>query len=159
MPSRILVALRVKVSAARAFEAFTQEIALWWRPSGLFSFTRQDTRELAFEPGVGGRLTMRREDGELFEIGRIEVWEPPHCLVFSWRQESFSPEQRTTVRVRFEALGEETRVSVEHIGWDGIEREHAARHGFPLDVFQLRCAEHWRELLSSLSARVARVPA
>ena len=34
-------------------------------------------------------------------------------------------------------------------GWDAIPQRHAARHGFPLDVFQLRHAEWWQALLAS----------
>ena len=153
MPSRVLVAIRVRASRERAFEAFTREIAEWWRPNGLFSFTQQDTPSLTFEPGVGGRLLMLRGDGAEFEIGRIKTWNPPSELAFSWRQESFAPEQQTEVIVRFEAAGEETRVSVEHLGWDGIPREHVARHRFPLDVFQLRHAEWWQALLKAFQER------
>lgn len=155
MASRVLVAIRVRASRERAFEAFTSEIGEWWRPNGLFSFTQQDTRALAFEPGVGGRLLMLRSDGTEFEIGRIKTWNPPSELAFSWRQESFSPEQQTEVVVRFEAAGDETRVSVEHLGWDAIPREHVARHRFPLDVFQLRHAEWWQLLLAAFQKRAA----
>ena len=153
MASRVLVSLRVKASPARAFEAFTNEIADWWQPNGLFEFTQEDTGSLAFEPRQGGRLTMALANGELFEVGRIKVWEPPLRLVLSWRTERLAPDQSTEVRVSFEPMGEETRVTVEHLGWDAIPREHAARHGFPLDVFQLRLAEWWQVLLRSFSAR------
>lgn len=154
MPSRVLVALRVRATPERAFDVFTREIGLWWRPNGLFQFTRRDTGRLAFEPGQAGRLTQTLDDGSVFEIGRISLWQPPALLVFGWRQESFSAEQDTEVRVSFEAVGDETRVTVEHIGWDAIPREHASRHGFPLDVFQLRLAEWWQALLASFKARV-----
>jgi hypothetical protein len=50
-------------------------------------------------------------------------------------------------------VGDETRVTVEHLGWDGIPREHAARHRFPLDVFQLRHAEWWQALLGAFAGR------
>ncbi len=153
MASRVLVSLRVKVGPERAFEAFTREIADWWKPNGLFELTQEDTGALAFEPRQGGRLTMALANGELFEVGRIKVWEPPLRLVLSWRTERFAPDQSTEVRVSFEPVGEETRVTVEHLGWDAIPRKHAARHGFPLDVFQLRLAEWWQELLRSFSAR------
>jgi len=153
MASRVLVAMRVRVTPERAFQAFTQEIAAWWRPSGLFEFTPQDTGALRFEPEVGGRFLIGQSDGSEFEIGRIQRWEPPSELVFSWRQQSFTPEQSTTVSVRFEAVGEETRVTVEHTGWDGIPQKHAARHGLPLNVFQLRHAEWWQRLLAAFHAR------
>jgi hypothetical protein len=57
--------------------------------------------------------------------------------------------------VRFEAVGAETRITVEHLGWDAIPREHAARHGFPTDVFLQRLGEWWRSLLGALADRVA----
>jgi uncharacterized protein YndB with AHSA1/START domain len=143
----------VKATPERAFEAFTHEIAEWWQPNGLFELTRQDTGTLAFEPRQGGRLTMALANGELFEVGRVKLWEPPSRLVLSWRTERFAPDQSTEVRISFEPMGEETRVTVEHLGWDTIPRQHAARHGFPLDVFQLRLGEWWQLLLRSFSAR------
>jgi uncharacterized protein YndB with AHSA1/START domain len=151
--SRVLVALRLATTPERAFEAFTQEIAQWWRPNVLFQFTPQDTRELRFEPGVGGRFLMRLRDGSEFEIGRVHTWQPPAELAFSWRQQSFAPEQSTHVRVRFEAVDGQTRVTVEHTAWDTIPQRHAARHGFPLHVFQLRHAEWWQTLLAQLGQR------
>jgi len=57
--------------------------------------------------------------------------------------------------VRFEAIGEETRVTVEHRGWDTIPQAHAARHNFPLAVFQRRQGEHWRALLGAMSERLS----
>ena len=74
---------------------------------------------LSFEPGgEGGRLIETRAGGKVFEIGRIRAWEPPRRLVFSWRQANFPPDLHTEVEVGFEAVGEETRVSVEHRGFD-----------------------------------------
>jgi uncharacterized protein YndB with AHSA1/START domain len=148
--SRVLVALRIAATPARVFDAFTGEIDEWWRPSPLFRFDEHRDGRLAFEPGPDGRLTETYDDGSVFEIGRVRVWDPPSRLVLSWRQASFAPDQETEVHVRFEDLGRETRVTVEHFGWDAIPPEHAARHGFPLLVFQQRHAEWWRALLGSL---------
>ena len=149
-PSRLVVALRVPATPARAFAAFTDEIGRWWRPNGLFRFTDRPGGRLAFEPGPEGRLIETADDGTVFEIGRIEVWEPPQRLAFTWRQATFSPRQATRVEVRFEPVGEETRVCVEHSGWDGVPAQQAARHGLPLAVFQRRHAEWWQELLGRL---------
>jgi len=158
--SRVLVAVRVPVPASRAFEAFTTEIGAWWRPNGLFQFTDGRTGTLSFEPGPDGRLVERYADGEAFEIGRVRVWDPPHRLVMSWRHASFTPDQETELSVRFDELDDvddvdqpssQTRVTVEHFGWDAIPAEHAARHGFPLPVFQLRFAEWWRSMLARIT--------
>ena len=149
--SKVFVALRLKTTPERAFAAFVGEIGVWWKPNGLFQTTPRAPGLLAFEPGQGGRLTETLANGKVFEIGRIRVWEPPARLVFSWRQASFPPELHTEVEVLFEAVGEETRVSVEHRGFDQVPTGSAARHGFSDSVLLLRLAEWWRALLESLS--------
>lgn len=154
MTSRVLVALRIGASPERVFEAFVSEIDRWWHHNGLFQFTVGRTGRMAFEPGPDGRLTETYDDGSVFEVGRIRVWEPPSRLVLSWRQASFSDGQETEVHVRFEPAGDETRVTVEHFGWDAIPQDHVARHGLPLFIFQQRHAEWWRTLLDALRQRV-----
>ncbi len=152
MTSAVIVALRVDASPLRAFEVFTQEIGEWWQSSPLFALTPRGDGRLRFEPGEGGRLVTELPTGKLFEIGRVSVWEPGERLVLSWRQGTFRPEQSTELEVRFEPVGDQTRITVEHRGWDGIPQDHAARHGFDLMLFQRRAAEHWRMLLKSLNA-------
>ena len=154
MTSAVTVSLRVRAAPARAFVAFTQEIAAWWRPSPLFQLTPRGDGVLRFEGGEGGRLVASLPDGKAVEIGRVLVWAPGERLVFAWRPTSFAPDQETLVEVRFEAVGAETRVTVTHRGWSDIPSEHAARHGFPLGAFQLRLGEHWRSLLEALAARL-----
>ncbi len=149
MSSRILVALRVAASPERAFAAFTGEIGRWGRPNRLFAFTPRDPGLLAFEGGVGGRLIETLASGKVFEIGRIFVWSPPSRLVFSWRQASFAPGQATQVEVRFEPVGAETRVTVEHAGWDSVPTGHVARHGFPDPIFLTRHGQWWQGLLAA----------
>lgn len=155
MTSAVLVSLRVKASPLRAFQAFTEEIHQWWRPDALFALTPRGDGVLRFEPGEGGRLVADLPGGRSFEVGRITAWTPGELLAFSWRQASFAPAQSTFVEVRFEAVDEETRVTVEHRGWDVFPPEHVARHGFPERAFLLRQAEHWRELLAALSGRIS----
>jgi uncharacterized protein YndB with AHSA1/START domain len=154
MTSRVYLAIRVPVDPERAFKAFTEEIGLWWRPHGLFQVTSRGDGALAFEPGEGGRLYTTLPCGETFEIGRISVWEPGRRLVFAWRQASFAPEQSTEVEVLFTPVGDETRVSVEHRGWDTIPQDHAARHGFPEHATLARVGDWWRASLEALRARI-----
>jgi len=120
MTSRILVSLRVATMPEHAFEMFVCEIGVWWRANALFRFTPRASGVVAFETGLGGRFTETSPDGQVFEIGRITVWEPGIRLAFTWRQASFAPEQVTEVEVRFEPVGNQTRVTVEHRGWDTI---------------------------------------
>ena len=155
MTSKVYVALRVKAPPERAFVAFVGEIGAWWRPNGLFQTTPRAPGVLAFEPGEGGRLTETLANGKVFEIGRVTAWEPPARLVFSWRQATFPPDLHTEVEVRFEPVGEETRVSVEHRGFDRVPAGSAARHGFPDQALLMRLAEWWRKLLTSYGESAA----
>jgi Activator of Hsp90 ATPase homolog 1-like protein len=153
--SRILVSLRVAATPEHAFEVFTREIGLWWRPNELFKFTPGSPGVLAFEPRLGGAFTETLPNDETFEIGRITAWEPGACLAFSWRQAAFPSGQLTHVKVIFELLNGETRVTVEHEGWDTIPPDHVARHGFPDAIFLRRHGEWWQSLLEHCKARIA----
>jgi uncharacterized protein YndB with AHSA1/START domain len=160
--SKVLVALRVKASPERAFDAFVGEIGAWWRPNDFFAFTPREPGVLSFEPGEGGdmadgRLIETRQSPsgpKVFEIGRIRAWDRPHRLVFGWRQASFTPDQDTEVTVSFEEMGGETRVSVEHRGWDSVPDNHVAKHHFPNDIFLRRHGEWWHALLASYRERL-----
>jgi Activator of Hsp90 ATPase homolog 1-like protein len=156
MTSKVYVALRVSANPLRTFEAFTDEIASWWQADRLFQLTPRGDGALAFEPGVGGRLLSILGNGEVYEIGRVSVWEPGRQLIFTWRPVSFTPEQSTEVEVRFEAVGDETRISIEHRAWDTIPRRHVARHGFPETVTLQRAADWWRTSLGVLKEKLTR---
>lgn len=155
MSSRIIVSLRVDASPERAFEAFTRDVGLWWRPNALFPFTPRSPGVVSFEGEGGGRFIERLANGQVFEIGRITVWEPGVRLAFGWRQASFSPDQLTAVEVRFEPMGEQTRVTVEHRGWDSVPADHVARHHFPEAVFLRRHGEWWTALLAAFKGDLA----
>ncbi|MDP1736448.1 MAG: SRPBCC domain-containing protein [Caulobacter sp.] len=149
MASRVVVALRVKASPLRAFEAFTAEIGQWWKPNSLFAFTPRAPGVLSFDGHE--RLIETREGGKVFEVGRVSVWEPGVRLVLGWRQATFTPDMATEVEVTFEAVGEEeTRVTVSHSGWDSVPTDHLAKHGFPETVFLARHGEWWRALLGAM---------
>lgn len=149
MSSKVIVALRVKATPERAFAAFTGDIGLWWKPNSLFRFTPRSPGILSFEPGEGGRLVETLPNGKVFEVGKIRAWEPPSRLAFGWRQATFTPDQDTEVEVTFEAVGEETRISVTHTGWDSVPRTHVAKHNFPDELFLRRHGEWWQTLLAS----------
>jgi len=155
MSAAVIVALRVAASPERAFAVFTRDIGLWWQSHTLFALSRNGDGVLRFDPeGPDGRLITRFADGSEWEIGRVRCWRPGERLAFGWRLPSFAAGQATEVDVRFEAVGAQTRVTVEHRGWDGIPRGHAARHGFDLLLFQRRLGEHWRARLAAIRDRI-----
>jgi uncharacterized protein YndB with AHSA1/START domain len=150
MTSRVILSIRVEATPARAFEVFTGEIGDWWRPDSLFAFTPRDPGRLSFENHA--RLIETLPNGKVFEIGVVTQWEPPERLAFTWRQATFAPDQTTEVRARFEPVGGETRVTIEHLGWDAVPLGHVARHGMTNTVFLRRHGEWWRTLLLSYKA-------
>jgi uncharacterized protein YndB with AHSA1/START domain len=151
--SAVIVSLRVAASAERAFDVFVGDIGVWWRPHRLFPVTPDGDGHLRFDGRE--RLVAISASGESFEIGRVSAWLRGERLGFSWRPPNFGPEHVTEVEVRFEPLGAETRVTVEHRGWDALPQAHAARHGFPLGPLQLRLAEHWRAALAAFGRAVS----
>ncbi|MBX3480178.1 MAG: SRPBCC domain-containing protein [Caulobacter sp.] len=152
MASRVLVSVRVRATPDRAFEVFTREIALWWQPNPEFAFTPRSPGQMAFEDQA--RLVERLPSGKVFEVGQVTAWEPGRRLAFGWRQATFAPDQATDVEVTFEAVGEETRVTVTHTGWDSVPREHAAKHGMENSYFLKRHGDWWRRLLDRMGERV-----
>ncbi|HJW40203.1 MAG TPA: SRPBCC domain-containing protein [Rhizomicrobium sp.] len=152
--SKVIVSVRVAASPVETFDIFTRDIALWWRPSPLFRFTPRDGGALSFEPGEGGRFIETLPSGTVFVIGRIQVWQPGERLVFGWRQATFAKDQNTQVEVRFEAVGDETRVTVEHTGWDSVPGTHVARHTMSNIIFLRRHGAYWQALLEAMAARV-----
>ncbi|MBU4434585.1 MAG: SRPBCC domain-containing protein, partial [Alphaproteobacteria bacterium] len=111
-------------------------------PNGLFAFTPRSPGTLAFEEDADGRrLVERLASGKVFEVGRVRVWLPGEKLVVGWRQATFTPEMDTEVEVRFEAVEDGTRVTVEHRGWDSVPQAHVARHTFPDGLFLRRHGE------------------
>ena len=148
--SRVLVAVRVPCEPAEAFAHFTAEIGQWWQPNPLFQFSDGRDGTLAFETGEGGRLIETYDDGTAFVVGIISTWAPPHRLVLSWCHANFPPERTTELHVTFESTeSRQTRVTIEHFGWDALPVDHAARHNIPLATFQLRYAEWWRSLIQA----------
>ena len=148
--SRIIVALRVAASPERAFEVFTEEVGLWWRPNGLFRLHPQSPGKVAFEGGLGGRFIETLPDGKVFEIGRITAWEPG----VRWRSAGARRPSRRISRPRSRCgssrWGTQTRVTVEHRGWDSVPADHVARHHFPDAMFLRRHGEWWGALLTAL---------
>jgi len=58
MTSKVYVALRVPANPLRAFEAFTDEIALWWQPGRRLVFT---WRPASFTPEQSTEVEVRFE--------------------------------------------------------------------------------------------------
>jgi uncharacterized protein YndB with AHSA1/START domain len=146
----IVVATVVAADPAMAFEIFTAEVDAWWKRGPRFRPSIGGQGVLQFEPGVGGRLLETYADGSTFVFGRVKVWEPGRRLVFELIGRDFGPGEATEVEVRFEAEGEETRVTIEHRGWERFPDDHPARHGLAGPAFDGIMSAWWADLLVSL---------
>jgi hypothetical protein len=112
----------------------------------LFQLSRKGDGTLRFDPaGRTGGWSRASTMASEWEIGPVRHWLPGERLAFGWRLPSFKADQATEVDVRFEAVGAETRVTVEHRGWDASRKSMLARHGFELMLFQRRLGEFWRD--------------
>jgi uncharacterized protein YndB with AHSA1/START domain len=119
--------VRVARSPAEAFRLFTAGIGEWWPLEEGYSFGRGRAKEIHLEPWIGGRLYERFVDGDELQVGRVIACEPPHRIVFTWKSPTWHGE--TEVEVSFTAEGEQTRVRVEHRGFErlGSAAEAAVR--------------------------------
>ncbi len=141
------------VAPADAFELFTTGIDTWWRRGVRFRNAGARSGLIHLEPQIGGRLfeAFEGKGGEqVVEVGRVLQWEPPHRLVFTWRNVNFTPEQITSVEVMFEPSASGTLVTVVHGGWDGIAAEHPVRHGLDVAAFLRMMGLWWGDQLASL---------
>jgi uncharacterized protein YndB with AHSA1/START domain len=129
---------RLPVSPADAFATFTERMATWWPAEATWSGGALES--VGIEPRVGGFCFERGPHGLRLDWGRVMVWEPAHRLVFSWqigadRTPEPNPAHASEVEVRFEADGSESRVTLEHRGFERHAGDAAAyRDGMASDA-------------------------
>ena len=127
-------AVTVRLGAEDAWRLFTQEMDRWW-PLQALSVFETDARRIEVEPREGGEIREIAGDGRTAHWASIVVWEPPGRLVLAWKPNA-DRSTPTEVEVRFTADGEQTRVELEHRGWerlgpDGDEARHTYATGWP----------------------------
>jgi hypothetical protein len=152
----------VPTSPTDAFRLFTEEVDAWWRRGPRFRFRPGRDGEMRFEGGAGGRLVevFDAAAGDVYEVGRILVWDPPAHLAFEFRPRAFGPDETTRVDVRFEPAAGGTRVSVVHAGFEALAPDHPVRHGLAGPAFGAMMGVWWADQLVAARARVAaRAPA
>jgi hypothetical protein len=108
----------VRCDPARAFAAFTAEIAQWW-PMRTHSVAQAQALGVAIEPRVGGRIFETAADGTESEWGRVLSWSPPHGFSMTWHP-GRPADPHTVVELSFTAEGSGTRVRLVHRGWEAL---------------------------------------
>jgi len=148
MSLAITRSIEVGVPPARAFEAFTVEMPLWFvKHPHSFSGPREGLG-LRFEPGLGGRIVEIWDEatGEGYDTGRITAWDPGRRFAFEYRSAYLPPEPLTEVEVRFEPIAAGTRVTLEHRGFEKL----------PPKLFEDWKGRAWKLLVQWFAAWCAR---
>jgi uncharacterized protein YciI len=126
----------VEADQDTAFEAFTARIGRWWPVAEHSVHGAGGTVELA-----GGQIVERSAAGEMVIWGVVTTWDPPDQVAFTWHP-GRGPDRASQVRVTFTEAGDQTRVCLEHSGWETFDDPAAARaeydHGWPrvLDCYR-----------------------
>lgn len=118
--------LRVERPPEVSFRVFVDAIGEWW-PKGP-SFNGKVMTDMVIEGRIGGRFFQRYEDGTEYEIGRINAYEPPALVGFTWRAPSW--DRATQVQIRFTPEGSGTRVELEHSGWEQADNLREASNNY-----------------------------
>ena len=107
------------LSPEEAFEIYVNHMNTWWPRQGVFpySFAPSSTRPhiIQFEPRQDGRYYETFADGTEYVIGRIQLWDPPHSLQYTWRDPTWDGE--TLISVRFAPAGNQTQFTYEQNGF------------------------------------------
>ena len=98
-----------------AFAVWTERISTWWPADHSVA-----GGAVVLEPGVGGRIYERTDDGMEIAWGEVTVWEPPRRLGYLWHLRADRADA-TDVEITFAARDDgTTRVEIEHRGWERL---------------------------------------
>jgi len=121
------VTVFVAVDPATAFRIFTEETDLWWKRGARYRFG-EEHGVIRFDGGAEGRLVEIFADGDVFEVGKIRIWEPGSRVAFSWRGRGFGPADSTEVDVTVSADRLELRVADDGVGLPATVSESGLRN-------------------------------
>ena len=142
----------VRSDIGHTFDVFVRAIGSWW-PADPFSAGRHRVRDIAIEPGEGGRVYETWDDGTEVDWGTLLAWQPPERFTMTW---ACTP-AATEVEFTFAALGPAlTRVTVEHRGWEALtEDQLAADCALPGGYSSGAYSRGWETILGCLAGAVA----
>ena len=139
----IHASVTVRRTPEDAFHVFTQEMGSWW-PLQAFSMAedtegRVKAESVVCEEREGGRVYEVMSDGTEGTWATVLAWDPPRRLVLAWKP-NLTDNPPTELEVTFTADGEDTRVDLEHRGWERLgAMAEEARSGY---------GENWNGVLA-----------
>jgi uncharacterized protein YndB with AHSA1/START domain len=138
---------------AHAFDLFAAEMQTWWPREYTWSGPVLD--RIGIEPKAGGFCFERGPHGFRCDWGRVQVWDPPRRLIFTWqvgphREPVPDPGRASEVEARFIADAGATRLELEHRGFE--------RHGESGAAYRqaLASPQGWPHILQRLVEAASR---
>ena len=140
----LVVEFDVAATPANAFAMWTTKPTMWWPRSHTIS--KDAVAEIVIEGAVGGRIYEVARDGREHDWGRIEGWDPPTELRFTWHL-FFEPSEATDVQVTFRPSDGGTVVRIEQTGF-----ERLGEHG---DLRRTNTDRAWNSIAPEFAAAAA----
>ncbi|MHC8491402.1 SRPBCC domain-containing protein [Thalassospira sp. SM2505] len=158
MSAKTFVALRVECDPETAFETFITDIDHWWKqgPRNRLIGIRPGIMQFAQKDGtyVIQEADKRRPDF-VIEAGKVTRFEPGKRLTFDWRWPAATDDEPATiVDIRFAPAGDQTRITLEHLGLEKLSAAHPARNGLNDNRFKPMMTQYWQAHLVSLRNRI-----
>ena len=122
----VVKSVHVNCGVANAFEVFTRGIGSWW-PLDQLALAPGEVKEVVWEERQGGEVYEISTSGERSHWATVLEWEPPSRLVLAWN--ILDRGDVTEVEVRFLAADGQTRVELEHRGWENVELTAQTKRG------------------------------
>ena len=112
----------VPLAPDEAFELFTDRFGDWW-PKDSHHILDTPAAEAILEPREGGRWYERAEDGSECDWGYVREIDRPDRILLAWHltpEWKFDPDpaKATEVEVLFTAEEDQTRVTLQHRGFE-----------------------------------------
>jgi len=117
MTDPLVIEFSVACSVDHAFAVWTDRTSMWWPPD--HSVSGDPGLTVTFEARPGGRIFERTPLGAEHDWGEVLVWEPPAKLVYLWHV-GRERDEATEVEVSFTDEGSNTRIVIEHRGWERL---------------------------------------
>lgn len=112
----VIESITINADPGTVFVAYTERMNEWWPWKGTYKYTFApdgvDPDRIVMESGEGGRFYEVWSDGTEHQIGMVKVWRPSTEVVYTWEVDGW--ETPSIVTVRFEPVGNATKVTVEH---------------------------------------------
>ncbi len=139
--------LHLKASPTQTFARFAERFGDWWPRHNGHSVFGGESAGCRLEGEAGGRIVEFASDGREAEWGRIEVWDPPCRLQFSWYPGRDAATAQT-VEVTFTPEETGTLISLEHRDWHVL--------GAQAEITRTDYDRGWDHVLGSFGAHASR---